>query len=717
MNCNMDYEIGGLKASLYLSLLTPVKPDNYNELSKVQKLRVNVNQAMEHVVLLIKRIAYWIFNHHFPSNGYLLNCFNSHDFHNIEQTKGLPTVLHVCEAFYKRNLEIKPITIDDIDFNQLAPLERKESSKILEPPKILESPEKSEGSSRGSKVQEKTEPSKRLGVRKKRYTMTITTSPKKPNENKLNGTKKKSEIPEMKPELKNGGKSSVDWKLIKYQSLVTELKKHMRDYINSNSLLFVNKEWEALLNVIYDEKPKFSPPSVKKNSGKEAAPSLKNLKEEYRELITRLREAVQWAITQPKEEVSPHIYALCHLFYTKVDLNAACHDMIKSFRPSEKVKEHPPSNPHFLIRDIDAINRSIASATAFKQAKVGKAKALANSFVGHCNGINIGLAKVSFDSNLDGNPVHVIQQLTIHHKGKTRTVSNIAMGTPTIEKGRGKANIAPEYLGFQCSNALQDKKSLYVHFQKLKKSMMTRIRGGDETARSQAILSLEEKEQLKNHFFLLVLSKNSPFYKQDPNGEGVPEAADQFKNKFINQLFEMEKTESGNYISPEIEKKLNLKDLSLEKWTKKLNEEIHQVVFKGCSILNAEQKKCWIELIHFYLTFLVLLELEIDDLQMLCKDGGDRGAVATQFFSMNLAIINGKEDSPEAKQFLETFLFVRALMIRDRELHAKKKKRFEEVAPTLLNHKEQLRTLYRHLFPETTVTSTGFTSSQMDSKT
>lgn len=309
----------------------------------------------------------------------------------------------------------------------------------------------------------------------------------------------------------------IKWKIDKYDVLLTQLKMEFNRYIQSigfRSLeAFIQSphtrlEWEKIILPIFN--------LFIKKLQLERAPytldRLEHLRKCYKdEFLPLLREAVQWSASHAEAQGREHIFAFCHIFYTKINLNRYAHEMLDVFCSSSTFKkvvsqDHDVKLNGFLIQNLENIYKTIANVPrALKGSILAQYK---NSLVGHFNGFQ-GFV---FDSNQNNIP-HIFTDLVLLQNGEKRIVSDVAMGTPTIESGGTQAaRLAPEFWGYQQANKQKGQKHLYINHQDFRPK--TRM-AGNENPRCAALHDLGNNAELRETFYVITLSNDSPFYWQD----------------------------------------------------------------------------------------------------------------------------------------------------------------------------------------------------------
>jgi hypothetical protein len=515
-------------------------------------------------------------------------------------------------------------------------------------------------------------------------------------------------------------RQDLRWKIGKYEILISRLSVSVDSYLKSTGFhsmgnfvegIELNQEWKKVLLPIF----KFLLTSSKLTLIRESGPYLIYLRENYRKLIEDIRGAAKWAKEAKEEAESKHIDAICHCFYSGIELNDYCHQVLEMFQSLQKQaqkmngkKLEAFDTSLSLIHEIEEMNQSIISAPNSVKTKPISRKG--KSVIDQVNGVSI-LNFLSlniilpFDSNLS-NPAHCIANLMINKNQQSKIVRDIAMGTPTIEYGGGKTDeVAPEFLSHLRHLEREKKKALYINYQDRRKKK--RIKG-NESNRCNLIHGIPEKEGLEETFIVISLSKNTPFYYQE-DSDGISDASE-FKNQLQTQFFTLPKEVSGNFIPNHIKTSMNL-----DTWGKEeMIQKTHEILFENKLQLTQEERKVWIELVDIQLTLKLIIELEVDYYNKTCKDRIDRGAAADTLFFLYLAIMNGQENLPHVKDFIKTMLLVRALLVRKREIVPERLERFIETATFMLNHKEHLKQLHQALFSKIEIQINHFLESSQN---
>lgn len=349
-------------------------------------------------------------------------------------------------------------------------------------------------------------------------------------------------------------------------------------------------------------------------------------------------------------------------------------------------------------RRIDAVPSS---------AKAPLLHRLANSLRGYMN--------IDFDPWTQANPVHVLYGLEIRRPGdeQAKIIKALGIGTPTTEMGRGPT-VNPEFIAFLRKLEKDNKAHLYISNQDLRPRRGAEGRiakwtggGGDEVARSRALMELQNQPEVENSFYAVTLSKNSAFYNQKGDDYGVETMDAQiFKDALFNQFFGDVAINTGNYISEKILRKLP--DLARD--CGRMIEDIHYSMFPegrgggGDRLqLTKQQRLNFIEMFYDHLTLKLCLELDIDSFNISCKDAIDRGAASNAQLYAHLMNVNGlNEDATHQRRF-ESLMLVRALMVRKRPPIHERVERLTNSVKAVNAWPQDTRELFNNLYGDLSI--------------
>ncbi len=387
------------------------------------------------------------------------------------------------------------------------------------------------------------------------------------------------------------------WKIERYEDLISGLQTSIVSYIKnaglSDDVHFLVKEakakqapeWMQQLFPIF----KFCRKKLQIDCERLNLDYLDKVRKTYtRDFLEQLRNAATWAKGHSSSQGAPYIDAICYQFYTSLNLNRRFHEIIKTFTELGQLalvqkKDLPvlPSDSRYdLIRNLFLFHEQIKAVP--NDAKAPLLKQWANSARGHLNGL-WGMA--TFDPNMQSNPIHVFFNKVIKFKEKGLekeiTVKNIAMGTPTIEVGDGKAEVNPEFQGFLRHCKRLGQRHLYINHQNFIPRAWVK---GDESVRCQALHDLAEKE-FKDTLYVITLSQNSPFYEQ--TGHQLTSLnVSKTKDEIIAQLLDGKSKEMRHYLPAHL-----ISQSELHTWMAKEIDHIHQKEFNHCLNFDNESTR------------------------------------------------------------------------------------------------------------------------------
>ena len=387
----------------------------------------------------------------------------------------------------------------------------------------------------------------------------------------------------------------LKWKIERYEDLIKGAQKSTLDYIQEAGLGDIQQlikqgssadapDWMRELLPVF----KLCRKGLREDRARLNPEYLKSLRDTHQVLLLgSLRKAATWVEEHPQMVGIDHIDAVCDRFYTTVDLNHRCKEVLKTFQTlgqdaacdEAEIHSLPEDSLYDLIRDLHSAHQQIKAVP--NDAKAPKIKQWLNSARGHINGFR---GVTAFDPNMQSNPLHVFHKQVITIKGQasgpdtTLLVKNIAMGSPTIEGGDGNAQIAPEFLGFM----RHYKRSGFTHGYFNNQNFIPKAWvEGDESVRCQALHDLADKE-FKDTLYVTTLSQNSPFYQQMGHEFSSHHVKD-VKDAVITQLLDGKSKAMRNYLPSHL-----ILENSLHEWMATEIDRIHQEEFENCSTFDDE---------------------------------------------------------------------------------------------------------------------------------
>ncbi len=175
----------------------------------------------------------------------------------------------------------------------------------------------------------------------------------------------------------------------------------------------------------------------------------------------------------------------------------------------------------------------------------------------------------------------------------------------------------------------------------------------------------------------------------------VYDSSDFFKEALVAQMFDGSPDQTGNYISPELVDKFDLRT-----WAADMAEQIHQKMFENKNQLSAEERRIFIRLFNHHLMQKVLLVTEVDSYNMSCEKGFDQGVEGQAEEFAYLAILNNNTNNPEVIKTFETNLFARAVIVNKSSIDEGCLERTIETVKFMLEHQDGLKALHTEMFPE-----------------
>lgn len=356
-----------------------------------------------------------------------------------------------------------------------------------------------------------------------------------------------------------------------------------------------------------------------------------------------------------KGEISPYL-RVAETLMTEMNLDEPALAMLDKFVSwgssllGDESKKLPKGNSVSMVEGFEEIWKCLNAVPV--GAKRPPMHQIASSARGRWN--------VDFDPIRQGNLPHILGKLHFMMEGAETIVKALAFGSPTIEGAFSYAVLTPEFKASMALYQLLGKSHLFVLNQNQIPSW--RILGEVETDRVDAINTFAE-EKVPGSLFVLVLSKNSPFYYQ--TGEFAEmSSAILFKDAFIKQLFDLPKSVTGNSFSANLLKKVP----DLRKKTIEMIEAVHQFLFSGKSDLEKEERLLFIDSVQSMLTLFLIMELGVVSFNISCKDAIDRAIVSYALLLALVALLSHKNQDPAFRRKYFMVVFARALMVRKRPI-------------------------------------------------
>ena len=445
--------------------------------------------------------------------------------------------------------------------------------------------------------------------------------------------------------IQSDNPSDIDWKILKYETLLKKLEKGLRELNSENQSSVEEIADEFLLLGRQDDLSCFleilTSAFRRENSGRFTQDYLSLTRSALVSFILHLRSRLQ---NDPDDKT---VLDVCRVVFTGVYLEEVCFELVNKFNQMGRGYRKLPVTMDFPTSLLDLYENLAAVPYCAKAPVLDQ---IGNSLRGRFN--------FDFDPAVQGNPRHVIYHVTVGGK----RVAALGMGNPTQEELRSPASINPEFKGLLRLFSKENKKFLLVSNQDFRSgnSNLSWLVGGDETSRMRATV-LDLPKEFAGTFYAIVLSKNSDFYHQRINYEfcNVSEA-------FIQILFEETLQKgyqyTGNFIPDSVRDRIP----NFVKKVRMLLGKIHEKIFCKKYYLSKDERRVFISLFHQYLVKMLLIHLEVDAFTICCKDGIDRGAESNAEFYAVSAIAAGRGDLPQEQQRIAALMFARALMVRKR---------------------------------------------------
>lgn len=347
---------------------------------------------------------------------------------------------------------------------------------------------------------------------------------------------------------------------------------------------------------------------------------------------------------------------ISEILFTEMNLDDAAQSMLKKFigwgasLTGLKAFDLEEGSNTSLVSGFDTAWRCLQAVPL--SAKRPPLHQIASSMRGRWN--------VDFDPIRQGNLPHVLGKIRIVSASEVREVKALALGSPTIEGTLAYATLSPEFKGWMASYQSEGKSHLFVLNQNQIPSW--RILGEVETDRIGAVTRFAE-ETVPDALYVCVLSKNSPFYFQ--SGEfAALFSAQEFKSQFLQQLFNLPKSQTGNSFSTNLLKKIP----GLEPWTESMIDALHQSLFSNQVSLSKEERLLFIDAAHSLLILFLIKELGVSSFNISCKDAIDRAVVSIAHLLALISLLSNQNRDLEFRRKFFMVVFARALMVRKRPI-------------------------------------------------
>lgn len=490
-------------------------------------------------------------------------------------------------------------------------------------------------------------------------------------------------------------KLDLAWKVMKYETQIVELKKHMEIRFESILKQELESSWVDLGEEVSKEDAAIkrlyrilAEVEIDLENGDRFNQTylgqVRNLINE--ELIPAFREEFR------SNSANSNLHAFAEILFTDVTLEKQCFETLDIFNKmgATFLGQEPDAidegvhGEHLFVKWVNTVYRRIGAVPY--AAKAPLLNQWANSARGQWNR--------NFDPYRQGNPTHHFWNLQVGD----RMVKMLGMGTPTNEDYRAVGRLNEEFVALMRGYKTNGKKHLFVNNQNLipKTGWLSYFINGDETQRCNLILDKQDEEDVKGAYFAIALAKNSKFYSQSGEyaNQGVAEA---FKANLFYQVCEGDRKVTGCYIPETIRELIP----DFDEKANNIIDQIHRVVFAGRKTLSLEERRWFIELFYDNLVKMILVEGKFDSMNGSCKDQIDRGAGTNAQLAANCYIIDQEDGelTKEQQQHVMMLMMVRALLVRKRPPLPERVERFSEGMDMSFKHVAQLKALHGALFP------------------
>ncbi len=255
-----------------------------------------------------------------------------------------------------------------------------------------------------------------------------------------------------------------------------------------------------------------------------------------------------------------------------------------------------------------------------------------------------------FDPLMHGNfPAHLLT-----FENDKLHLSVLRVPCPTKQEFINNAEMVEEFRGFL---------RFYRFDLKADKHLIVNVQNRtswEEYTRCKVLEDTSLHAEIHDQYYLLGLSKGTPFYNQEDDYEtmgGAPVFIEQFSGQVL----------SGGdcgYFLP-----IKLKMRQHEDFVKDGMAVCHKVFFDGKTHLTRKERLCFIEIFYIMLAYRIIDLLEIDSVSFTCKDAIDAGmAQAAAFYTFTRLVSDPKGWSDQDREQLLWLLYSPALFIRERAI-------------------------------------------------
>lgn len=374
----------------------------------------------------------------------------------------------------------------------------------------------------------------------------------------------------------------------------------------------------------------------------------KDAQDRYRHMMVHLRQG----LASQRADTAPFFTLVCRSRFTGVNLHTFGQSLVENMIAAGISTVTDRALPKLewledlpLDKQLEAMTRSPRNLTTYLKVQLGKVKATINYL---------------FDPHIQSNVCH--RQLDFQitdRQGQTCQVIMIGMGTPTIENGRGRAEVNPEFTNF-----IQEHPGshLYVNLQNNAPKWLI----GDESARIDALTRCSQNSNGKLH--LVTLAQDSDFYHQKKTfGKQTLTS-----KMFIRQFTRYMQTGQQGYqfpaaLNPEFWSRL---EVDLQTYcTALFDKDI------DCE-LSVSERRDFLELSYPLIIDHLLQEFGIATMNITCKDGIDRGGKTQGLFIQYLAIGETEGFTPVRKKLMAAISLARAPLVKAQAMISSRRRRF-----------------------------------------
>lgn len=401
------------------------------------------------------------------------------------------------------------------------------------------------------------------------------------------------------------------------------------------------------------------------------------------------------------------------LLYTNIHLEATNVKLVESMINHGAAQRNSPHTFNAISHPLGVYLEEILPD--FYKSVDALPSSITGGMISHLGERMRGQLNLGFDPNTQNNPIHKIGEFHVEGEA-SKVISNLAFGSQTVEYCYfGKAKVSPEFQdGFLENYRAKGKRHLYVFHQNLIPPLKIEARStnclyrlvlqlidviikllikiplinlpllllemlmGNESGRGEALIELANEDRMKETFYFLGLTKTSRFYNQSSSYYESMNDAKVFKAELLRQFFELDRHQSGIYISPNLLELVGGAQQFREDF-EEIVSAIHEELFSGRTTLTLEERKNFIAIVYTNLDkhFLVNPNGEacIDSVNTSCRADIDRGMseealLQGDTFLKEIARSTNHEDHTDSlitfNEEIAKTLFARAMLVYSR---------------------------------------------------